>query len=212
MKERRYFDIIRAKIAGSQAVAVQAAAETLFETGGRKLLAEGTQQTIREFAEQSAKATLGSLAPQALSSASKVMTAGTARVAEMAEVAASSTKALSRAIAGEAGPLVVREAAKTAAKEVLKGVGKAAGVGLVVDGVFGGIQAATAYRKGEMTGKQAAVHTTKEAATGALATGAGVALAAGVVALTGGIAAPVVFVIGAGGAIGAKHGLRRLLS
>lgn len=198
MQERRYLDLIRAKIAGTQAIAVQSAAETLFKAGGKRLMAEGTRAAIREFVEHSAKATLNVFAPQALVHATRAAAEG-----------ASST---AKALVAEVAPLLAKEAASSAAKEVLKGVGKGAGVGLVVDGVFGGVEAAVAYKKGEMTGKEAAVYAGKEAATGAVATGAGVALAAGVVALTGGLATPVVFVIGAGTAIGAKHGLRRLIA
>ena len=185
MREKNLLHFIRANVAGAEAMAVRTAAETLFETGGKRLLAEGAQKAIRELAENSAKAILGTFAPSTL-----------ARVAGAAEL----TKG------------VVKQAGVTAVKEVLKGAGKAAGVGFVVDGVFGGVEAALAYKNGKMTGKEAAVHVSKEAGTGALATGAGVAVAAGVVALTGGLAAPVVFVIGAGAAIGAKQGLKRLLT
>jgi hypothetical protein len=201
MREKNFLHLIRANVAGAEAMAVRTAAETLFETGGKAILAEGAQKAIRELAESSAKAILGTFAPTAL-----------ARVAGAAELAASTVQSTAMELAKGAGKAVVREAGKSAVKEVLKGAGKAAGVGFVVDGVFGGVEAAMAYRKGTMTGKEAAVHVSTEAGTGALATGAGVAVAAGVVALTGGLAAPVVFVIGAGAAIGAKQGLRRLLA
>jgi hypothetical protein len=201
MREKNLLHFIRANVAGAEAVAVRTAAEHLFEAGGKRLLAEGAQKAMRELAENSARAILGNFAPSAL-----------ARVAGAAELTAGVMRSAATDLAKGAGMAVVREAGKTAAKEVLKGAGRAAGVGFVVDGVFGGVEAALAYRKGTMTSKEAAVHVSKEAGTGALATGAGVAVAAGVVALTGGLAAPVVFVIGAGAAIGAKQGLRRLLA
>jgi hypothetical protein len=197
MREKNLLHFIRANVAGAEAMAVRTAAETLFETGGKRLLAEGAQKAIRELAENSAKAILGTFAPSTL-----------ARVAGAAEL----TVGAVQSAATELTKGVVKQAGVTAVKEVLKGAGKAAGVGFVVDGVFGGVEAALAYKNGKMTGKEAAVHVSKEAGTGALATGAGVAVAAGVVALTGGLAAPVVFVIGAGAAIGAKQGLKRLLT
>ncbi|NUQ75366.1 MAG: hypothetical protein HUU21_17595 [Polyangiaceae bacterium] len=201
MREKNLLHLIRANVAGAEAVAIRGAAETLFETGGKRLLAEGAQKAIRELAENSAKAILGSFAPTAL-----------ARALGAAELTTATVQSAATELAKGAGKAVVRETGKAAMKEVLKGAGKAAGVGFVVDGVFGGVEAALAYKKGTMTGKEAAVHISTEAGTGALATGAGVAVAAGIVALTGGLAAPVVFVIGAGSAIGAKQGLKHLLS
>jgi hypothetical protein len=62
-----------------------------------------------------------------------------------------------------------------------------------------------------MTRKQACVHTAIEAGTGAVSTATGVALVAGVIALTGALAAPTVLAIGAGGALATKLGLTRLL-
>jgi hypothetical protein len=155
-----------------------------------------------------AASTAGSVASAAASAAESV--AGAA--ASAAETVTSAAQAITRAIGGEAAPLIAREVTKTAAKEVLKGVGRAAGIGFVIDGVFGGVKAALAYKNGEMTRKEAAIHTGKEAATGALATGAGVALVAGLVAVTGAVTAPLAFVVAAGAAIGTKHGLRRLIA
>src|SRR5207247_1753203 len=91
------------------------------------------------------------------------------------------------------------------------GAVKAAGIGFLIDGAFGAYEGITAHRRGEMTKEQAIAHTAKEASTGAVATGVGVLLAAGFVAVTGGAAAPVVFAVGASGAIGAKQILRRLV-
>lgn len=61
-----------------------------------------------------------------------------------------------------------------------------------------------------MDTRGAATYVAKEAATGAIATGAGVLLGAGFVALTGAMAAPVVFAVGALGSIGMKKLLRRV--
>jgi len=79
----------------------------------------------------------------------------------------------------------------------------------VIDGAVASLEAAVAVRSGAMDRRTAAVHVATEAATGAASTAAGVLLGAGLVALTGGIGAPVVFAIGALGAIGAKQLLRR---
>jgi hypothetical protein len=100
-------------------------------------------------------------------------------------------------------------AARAAGKQILKGAGKAAGIGLVIDGALASVEAVSAVRGGAMDRKQAVTYVATEAATGAVATGAGVLLGAGLVALTGGIAAPVVFATSALGAIGAKRLLRR---
>jgi hypothetical protein len=58
-----------------------------------------------------------------------------------------------------------------------------------------------------MTQREAAVHVAREASTGAAATAAGTAAAALLVAVTGGIAAPAVFMVAATASLGAKMGL-----
>ena len=79
----------------------------------------------------------------------------------------------------------------------------------MVDGAFATVESVVRVRAGTMDKNEAVSHVVKEAATGAAATGAGVLLGAGLVALTGGVAAPVVFAVGALGSIGAKRALRR---
>ena len=59
-----------------------------------------------------------------------------------------------------------------------------------------------------MDRNEAVKHVAKEATTGAIATGAGVLLGTGLVVLTGGVAAPVAFAVGAIGSIGAKRVLK----
>ena len=49
MREKKLLDIIRANVAGAEAVAVRTAAETLFATGGRRLLAEVNRRTAAEL-------------------------------------------------------------------------------------------------------------------------------------------------------------------
>ena len=101
---------------------------------------------------------------------------------------------------------------RMAAKQVLKGAGKAAGIGFVIDGAVAGFEAIVALRNGSTDRKTAIRHVATEATTGAIATGTGVLIGASLVALTGGIAAPVVFAVGAVGSIGTKRLLRRYFS
>jgi len=111
--------------------------------------------------------------------------------------------------------LLVRTAGKTAAqlavRELAKGVGRAAGVGLLIDGVFGATQAVRHYRRGELSKGQACLHVVKEAGTGAIACAAGVLVASAAVAVTGGLAAPVLVGLAAGGSLVTKIGLRSLV-
>ena len=81
----------------------------------------------------------------------------------------------------------------------------------MIDGAVASFEAIVAVRNGSSDKKTAVKHVAKEATTGAIARGAGVLLGAGLVALTGGIAAPVVFAVGALGSIGTKRLLRRLV-
>ncbi|WP_437780571.1 hypothetical protein [Sorangium sp. So ce1097] len=212
---------ILGSIAGSGAVAVRGAAEALFSAAGKGLLDEGAREGLRRAMVENTTAVVDTFAPglalgpQATAAAKIIADQGgkqagalvareAARQAGQAALADGASAAAARALA--------REAMKTAGREVLKGAGKAAGIGFVIDGAFGAYEGVTAYRRGEMTRKGALTHAAQEASTGAVATGAGVLLAAGLVAVTGGAAAPVVFAVGAGGAIGAKQILRRLVS
>ena len=62
-----------------------------------------------------------------------------------------------------------------------------------------------------MTQRQAAAYVVREASTGAAATAAGATAAVLLVALTGGVAAPAVFLVGAAASLGAKVGLDQWL-
>jgi hypothetical protein len=219
MYEKQVERVIQACVAGAGSVAVRLSAESLFEAGGKLLLAEGAKLALRQAVAGTARglfhaavpAGLGELAHEGvrrLTTAAEVLSGAASGAGSGVALGAAETASTSLA---STGFVASRQLAMTASKQILKGAGKAAGVGLVVDGVFGGIQAASAYRKGEMTGRQAAVHVVREASTGAVATGFGVAVAAGLVAVTGGLGAPVVFAVGAGSSIGAKQLLRRLV-
>jgi hypothetical protein len=104
---------------------------------------------------------------------------------------------------------VVKGSARLAARRIATGAGKAAGIGFVLDGAIATVEGVIAVRNGSMDVDGAMKHVAKEATTGAVATGAGVLLGAGLVALTGGVAAPVAFAVGAVGAIGTKRALLR---
>ncbi|XYH98236.1 hypothetical protein ACMHYB_00230 [Sorangium sp. So ce1128] len=209
---------ILGSIAGSSAVAVRGAAEALFSTAGKGLLDEGAREGLRRAMVENTTAVVDALAPglsMGAQATAKVIVdqggkqAGALVLHEAARQAGQA--ALTDGASAVAAKALAREAMKTAGREVLKGAGKAAGIGFVVDGAFGAYEGVTAYQRGQMTKKEALAHVAQEASTGAVATGAGVLLAAGLVAVTGGAAAPLVFAVGAGGAIGAKQVLRRLI-
>ena len=211
-------DSLRAAIAGGEAAKAIAASTVLFEGGGRHLLSESTQKAVRHVAERGATRAIAIATGPVLESATAL--AGKPLASLGATLGTKAGAALgapvSRAvIAAKAGKALVKGASKQAVrlagKEVLKGAGKAAGIGFVLDGAIASVEAIVAVRNGSSDKKTAVKHVAKEATTGAIATGAGVLLGAGLVALTGGIAAPVVFAVGALGSIGTKSLLRRLV-
>ena len=186
-------DALRAVIAGGGAARVMASSVTLFEAGGKLLLDEGTKSALRTVAERGAESALALAAGPLLGPAAAVAKRPIGLLAT----------------AGKAARVVGPTAASAAGKELLKGAGRAAGIGLLIDGAVAGVEAIVAVRSGAMDRKDAASYVVKEAATGAVATGTGVLLGASLVALTGGAAAPVVFAVGAVSAIGTKRLLRR---
>lgn len=185
---------LRAVIAGNGASKVITSSLALFEAGGKHVLDEGAKSLVRSAAEKGAESALAVAAGPLLGPASVIAKKPIAMLAQSPKAA--------RAVA----PI----AARTAGRELLKGAGKAAGVGFVIDGAVAGVEAVVAVRNGSMNQESAVKYVAKEAATGAVATGAGVLLGASLVALTGGVAAPVVFAVGALGSIGTKRLLRRL--
>ncbi|WP_437676482.1 hypothetical protein [Sorangium sp. So ce131] len=201
---------ILGSVAGSGAVAVRGSAEALFAGAGKGLLDEGAREGLRRVLVDNTTAVVDALAPGLSLAREGGAQAGALGVTEAARQVGQAALAEGAPVA--AARALTREVMKAAGREVLKGAGKAAGIGFVVDGAFGAYAGLTAYQRGEMTKQQALVHTAQEASTGAVATGAGVLLAAGLVAVTGGAAAPIVFAVGAGGAIGAKQLLRRLVA
>ncbi|MGH7296208.1 MAG: hypothetical protein ACRELB_14800, partial [Polyangiaceae bacterium] len=102
---------------------------------------------------------------------------------------------------------VALHGARAAGRQIARNLGAAAGVGALVDGGWALVQARKRMKAGSMTQREAAAHVAREAGTGAAATVAGAAAAVLLVSLTGGIAAPALFLVGAATSVGAKMGL-----
>jgi hypothetical protein len=116
-----------------------------------------------------------------------------------------------RLLEGGAARAAAMQTARAAGRQILRNVGTAAGAGALIDGGWALVQAVGRVRAGTMTQREAARHVAREAATGAAATAAGTTAAVLLVALTGGVAAPAVFVVGAAASLGAKAALDRWL-
>jgi hypothetical protein len=177
-------DAMRSAIAGSASTSLRGAAVALFEAGGRRVLPMAVQRAVRTAVEREASRVLTStgLLPQGVSAAGRLLESGTART-------------------------VVMHGAKAAGRQVFRSLSAAAGAGALVDGGWALYQAVGQVRGGTMTRQQAARHVAQEAGTGAASTVAGVAAATLLVAMTGGVAAPAVFLVGAAASLGAKAGL-----
>jgi hypothetical protein len=184
----RLGEALRAAVAGGHAAKLIGSATAIFKAGGNKLLSETAQSSLRAAVEKGAEKALaaatGSLLPEGLSPTKLIGSGARATTA------------------------VVTGGARVAAREIAKGAGKAAGIGFVVDGAVATVEGVVAVRAGTMDRNAAVKHVAKEATTGAIATGAGVLLGTGLVVLTGGVAAPVVFAVGAIGSIGTKRALK----
>lgn len=193
----RLLDSVRATVAGNVATRIAGAAATLFHAGGHKLL------------EPSARAALAAAAERGAAQALAITRAPIASAAKQAGIPARLLPSL--AGSSDAAIAVAGQTARAATGAVLRGAGRAAGVGFVLDGAFASVGAAFAVKRGEMDRAAAARYVAKEAASGAIATGAGVLAGAGLVALTGGVGAPAVFAVAAIGSIGAKRLARRAM-
>lgn len=172
-------------LAGQAALAARSAARTLYDTGGREVLPTVAQAGLQTVLTRTASSTVAGAAPT------------------LVDVAA-------QAGAAEVVSLAVVTTARAAGLQIARTAARAGVVGLVIDAAFGAAEGVVAWRRGTMTGKQACVHATVEAGTGAASTSVGVLVAAGAVALTGGLAAPAVMAIGTGTALATKLGLKRL--
>ena len=177
-------DALRSGIAGTASASVRMAAQALFEAGGRRVLPRAVQTAVRGAVEREA-----------------------ARVLTTVGVLPPGTAAASRLLSASATRTVVLQSARAASRQLLRSVSMAAGAGALIDGGWAFFQAASQVRRGKMTRGEAATHVAREAGTGAASTAAGVAAAAALVAMTGGVAAPAVFFVGAAASLGAKLGL-----
>jgi hypothetical protein len=186
----RRVDALRSAIAGTAGASLRDAAEALFEAGGRKVLPLAVQRAVRSTVEQEAARllTAGGLLQQSASAAGRIAEGGAGAV---------------RATA--------LQGARAAGRQILRSVGSAAAAGALVDGGWATVQAVARVRSGSMSQRDAVVHVAQEAGTGAAATAAGAATAALLVAMTGGVAAPAVFMVAAAATLGAKMGLDALL-
>jgi hypothetical protein len=182
---------MRGAAAGAEAVATRGAAQVLFEAGGRRVFPATLQNAVRSAVESEASRLLAVDAGKRLLESGGTATA----LAEGGVV---------RALAGQT--------ARQASRQLLRGVAAAAGAGALIDGGWALVAAVRRMRSGKMTGREAAVHVASEAGKGAVATAAGTAAAALLVALTGGVAATAVFVVGGAASLGAKMGLDSWLS
>jgi hypothetical protein len=181
-------DALRASAAGSRGVAASGAAHALFEAGGGAILPAQLQSALRASVEHEASRLLTGVA--------------------LIESGATTT---ARLLEGGAAKGIVSQSARAAGRQILRGIGAAAGAGAVIDGGWALVQAIGRVRRGVMTQRQAAGFVVREASTGAAATAAGATAAVLLVALTGGVAAPTIFLVGAAASVGAKVGLDRWL-
>ena len=200
-----YAHSLRAAIAGGEAAKLIVSSRVLFEGGGKLVLSEGAKLAVREVAERGASRAIAMSTSPILASAgalaAKPVIALTGKAGAALGLKSSVGGSAARAVAKGVG----KQAMRVAGKQVLKGAGKAAGIGFVLDGAVAGVEAIVAVRNGSADRRTAAIHVAKEATTGAIATGVGVLLGASIVALTGGLATPVVFAVGALGSSGTKR-------
>ena len=180
----RRVDAVRSAVAGTAAASLREAANALFDAGGRRVLPIAVQRVVRATVEREASRMLigvGGL-ERGASAAGRLFERGGARA-------------------------VAVHGARAAGRQILRSVGGAAAVGALVDGGLATVHAVTRVRAGSMSQREAMVHVAREAGTGAAATAAGTVAAAVLVAVTGGIAAPAVFMVAAAASLGAKVGL-----
>jgi hypothetical protein len=183
-------DALRGAVAGSAGTSLHQAAQALFEAGGRRVLPVVVQRAVRTTVEREASRLLSGVGMlrQSAAAAGRVLDAGA--------VGARTTAV---------------QSARAAGRQILRSVGTAAAAGALVDGGWATVQAVTRVRAGSMSQREAVAHVAQEAGTGAAATAAGTAAAALLVAVTGGVGAPAVFVVAAAASLGAKVGLDALL-
>lgn len=185
-------------MAGAEAVARQDAALALYEAGGRHLLSDAARSTLRDGIDRGVRSLLG------LPAVDLALEAG---VRGARRIAGSAGTDLVQVGGARLAKAVTKDSALAATRSVGAGMGRAAGAALVIDGAIGAFEAVRRYRRGELGAVRAIGHVCRCAAKGAVASAAGVGLGAAAVALTGGLAAPVVFGVGFLGTLGVRAGL-----
>lgn len=193
---------LRSTVSGTAAAACEGAAHALFEAGGKEVLHEAVQTLTRDGMKKGCTNLLQTMAPKVIEKAAEESAKQIAT-----SVAKQGATQLTKTAAKEAAELTVKQATG----QILKSAAGAVGAGAAIDGVFASFEAAHGLYTGRMDGREAAGHVAKETATGALATGAGVLVAAGLVALTGPIGVGGMIIVGGGASLAAKLGLKRLL-
>jgi hypothetical protein len=170
-------DLARGGIAGAEGIATREAAQTLFRLGGERVLPTAARDALRAAVESGASNMLASASVLESNAAAAVV------------------------------PGLAAQTIRTAARRIAGRLGVAAGAGAVIDGGWAVVHAVRRVRDGSLTRRQATGHVVREVCTGAAATAAGAGAAALLVALTGGVAAPALFVVGATASVGVKAGL-----
>lgn len=191
-KARRIASFLRAHVAGFEASYIHAFARYLHTKLGDKVLPEATKLAVRKGIER---------------------VVDTSVKTEMLKVSAAS-RSLADELASRGATQLLRHGGKgvtkVALRQIAAGIGRASVAGFVIDGAMGAIDAYRGYRAGELTAAEAWRHVGIEGVTGAVACGGGVALAAGAMVVAGGLAPPVMLVVGAAGSTGIKYGLSRV--
>jgi len=196
--QRSLTNALRAAIAGGGAAQLASAAHALFEAGGKRILDASTRSLVQQAAEKGAQQALAATTGPILQHAPELIQK------PIAALTAAATKDGLRTVG--------KASVRFAGREILRGAGRAAGIGAAIDGAFASVEAVVAVRAGTMDRRAAVTHVATEATTGAIATGAGVLLGAGLIAITGGVAAPAVFAVGAVGSIGTKRLLNKWIA
>src|SRR5207249_11367365 len=113
---------LRTVCVASEAVSIRAAAEVLFETGGKRILSEVSRQGLRRGVENACEEVLTALRSELLTG--EVLQAIEKIGAEAAGPGARDVLAFTARQGLSSG---AREAARAAAKQVARGIGRAAG-------------------------------------------------------------------------------------
>ncbi len=193
----------------------------VFRAGGKDVLDPALRTAVRKLVEKSTGTAIVTHAPLATTFIAKNAGAIGGRAAR--ELGAGAARETGKIVAKEGGQAAVKtvggetakkvvatavaEGGKQLGKQTLKTVARAGGVGILIDGTIGGIEAIHGYRKGEMTRDEALGHAAKEAGTGALASAAGAGAELALVALTGPVGPLAAAFVCGGTSIAAKIGL-----